>query len=84
MNHEPPTNTTGEIIGKRISVEHAPNKNNIGISGTIIDETKHLIIIETTRGIKRVPKRGAHFLINNTRIKGDDILEHPVERTKMR
>ena len=84
MTHETHKLTTGELIGKTIIVENASNKTLIKIVGTIIDETKHFLVIETYEGIKHIPKKGSQFRIDGTTINGNDIIEHPVERTKMR
>ena len=45
-----------ELIGLDILVSGAANPNHRGIRGRIIDETKNLLVIETPRGIKRIPK----------------------------
>lgn len=50
-----------ELIGLNILVSGAANPTQRGISGTIIDETKNLLVIETTRGVKRIEKMHTTF-----------------------
>jgi ribonuclease P protein subunit POP4 len=50
-----------EFIGLDILVVGAANPNHRGISGTIIDETKNLLIIETSRGVLRIQKMHSTF-----------------------
>ena len=45
-----------ELIGMDILVSGAANPDQRGLSGRVIDETKNLLVIETPRGIKRIPK----------------------------
>jgi RNase P/RNase MRP subunit p29 len=44
------------IIGTHITITKAKNASLIGITGTIIDETKHTITIATPKGEKRIIK----------------------------
>ena len=50
-----------ELIGLDVLVSGAANPTQRGISGRIIDETKNLLVIETSVGIKRVPKMQSRF-----------------------
>jgi ribonuclease P protein subunit POP4 len=61
-----------ELIGLDILVSGAANPNHKGISGTIIDETKNLLVIETTRGVKRIQKMHSTFRIP---LSGREIVE---------
>ena len=63
-----------ELIGKRITVEHTT------INGTIIDETQHTITIHTTKGDKRINKRGHTFHIEGTCVTGATLEGKPHER----
>lgn len=76
----------GEWIGLKINVIGAQNKVNLGIEGTVVDETKFFIIIKTQRGIKKVPKKGAvfqmHHLGRKINISGDLLIASPEERIK--
>jgi ribonuclease P protein subunit POP4 len=52
-----------ELIGLDVLVSGAANPLHRGLCGHIIDETKNLLVIETTRGIKRIPKMHSTFRI---------------------
>ena len=57
-----------------------------GIEGRIVDETYHMLIIETSKGEKKIMKKGAKFRIKlngkEIVINGDDINYRPHERIK--
>ena len=69
-----------ELIGKPIVVEGTK------ISGTIINETKNTITIETTQGQKRVNKNNHEFIITTAqgkmRVAGQIIMVRPEDRIK--
>ncbi|MDD3134975.1 MAG: ribonuclease P protein subunit [Methanoregula sp.] len=50
-----------ELIGLDVLVSGAANPLHRGLSGRIIDETKHMIAIQTVQGIKQVPKMHSRF-----------------------
>jgi ribonuclease P protein subunit POP4 len=50
-----------ELIGQDILVSGAANPTQRTLSGRIIDETRNLLVIETSRGVKRVPKMHSRF-----------------------
>jgi len=45
-----------EWIGLQAVVEESSDKNRIGLKGKIVNETKNVVVIETKKGEKRVPK----------------------------
>jgi ribonuclease P protein subunit POP4 len=53
-----------ELIGLDVLVSGATNPLHKGISGRIIDETKNLLIIETPKGLKRIPKMHSRFQLH--------------------
>jgi len=53
-----------ELIGLDILVSGAANPLHRGLSGHIIDETKNLLIIETSKGVKRIPKMHSRFQLH--------------------
>jgi ribonuclease P protein subunit POP4 len=61
-----------ELIGLDILVSGAANPHHRGISGTIIDETKNLLVIETPRGAKRIQKMHSTFRV---RLPGRELVE---------
>ncbi len=53
-----------ELIGLDVLVSGAKNPLHKGLSGCIIDETKNLLIIETQKGLKRIPKMHSRFQLH--------------------
>jgi len=73
-----------EWIGKHGKVVSSTNPDALGIEGTIVDETKNTVTIETPRGDKKVQKRGTVFAIDGHQVSGDDVLASPEERIKLK
>ena len=61
-----------ELIGLDVLVSVAKNPLHRCLCGFIIDETKNLLIIETPRGIKRIPKLHSRFQLH---LSSSDIVE---------
>jgi len=51
----------GELIGLNIEISKSKNKANIGIKGSIIDETKNMLIIKNKIGLKKNDQGTKHF-----------------------
>ncbi len=78
-----------ELIGLRVRVADSSNPRQIGIEGTIVDETKNMLVIMTREGQKRIQKRYATFdlrLPDDTRVRvdGSILVMQPEKRTGMR
>lgn len=78
-----------ELIGLSIKVHKSKNKNQSGIQGTVVDETKSLLKIETRNGIKKIAKKTSEFIFtipNGTKIKvdGKRIFARPEDRIKLK
>ena len=71
-----------EIIGKTIKVIKSTNKDNEGLEGKVVDETKNTILVKTKKGEKRLMKNTITIMINNQKIKGKQLLKRPEERIK--
>ncbi len=76
-----------ELIGLTARVVHATDPALVGLEGRVVDETMHLIVIQTPRGEKRVQKRSAVFAFyapdGSVVVVDGRILEvRPEERTK--
>ena len=67
------------LIGTKIEVVYAQNKNLLGLSGKIIDETKNVLTIETPKGVKKLIKSQITFKMGTNVIKGDHIIRRPEE-----
>lgn len=61
-----------ELIGLDVLVSGADNPLHRGLYGRIIDETKNLLVLETTNGVKRIPKMHSRFQLH---LPGSDLVE---------
>ncbi|MBI4145372.1 ribonuclease P protein subunit [Candidatus Woesearchaeota archaeon] len=73
-----------ELIGLAASIVAATNPRLVGTTGIVVDETKHFVTIDTSRGRKRVPKRACTFRFGGVDIEGRDIEVAPEERIKLK
>ena len=73
-----------EWIGKYVKVTKAKNPSLAGLEGIIIDETRNMIIIESRKGVRRVPKHGNVFNIEGKEVQGEEVLVAPEERIKLK
>lgn len=73
-----------ELIGAEIEVLDAKNKANAGIQGSIIDETKNTLLVETKNGIKRLLKGNITIMLKKEKIKinGSLLIGRPEDRIK--
>ncbi len=76
-----------ELIGAGAEVVAAANKSLVGIKGRIVDETKHLLVIENDRE-RRILKSHATFKITRNNhsftINGKLLVGRPEDRMKKR
>ncbi len=75
-----------ELIGLRAEVKDSTNPNQIGLSGRIVDETYHMLVIEKDGKRKMIMKKGARFGVwlndEYVTLNGDRINYRPHERIK--
>ncbi|MBU0962705.1 MAG: ribonuclease P protein subunit [Nanoarchaeota archaeon] len=80
------SNLKYEFIGSYIEVIDSKNKSLIGLKGKIVDETRNIITIKTSKGEKKLIKNSMKFrlyLKNNTiEIEGKKIVCKPEDRLK--
>ncbi len=86
MKRETPDVARHELIGLLVTVE-SRSAGHDGLEGTVVDETKHTLIVERPSGSEAVvPKRGNRFVfrVGNERfvVNDDDITFRPEDRTK--
>ncbi len=74
------------LIGLNVHIMESKNKSDIGIEGIIIDDSRNMLTIKTSRGKKKVVKEKNKFLmvINNKEmlIDGKDLIGRVDERLK--
>ena len=46
-----------EMIGLNTIVSESPNREIVGLTGTIVDETKSMFKLDTKNGFKTIPKK---------------------------
>ncbi|MCS7131605.1 MAG: ribonuclease P protein component 1 [Hadesarchaea archaeon] len=78
-----------ELIGLEARVVNSSDPNLIGISGTIIDETRNMLVIEQMERPKMVPKANSIFRITlpdgeEVEVEGTKLVARPEERVKKR
>jgi len=73
-----------ELVGLEAKVIESTNKDVVGIHGTILDETKSMLILDTKKGIKKIHKAHSEwkFLSNFNEIivQGDKITKRSHDR----
>lgn len=73
-----------EFIGEQIEIIQSNNKEQTGIKGKIIDETKNTFKIKTINKTITILKTDKKFKINNQKIDGNKINKRPEERIKIK
>ena len=73
-----------ELIGLQTQIVESNNKQVIGISGQIIDETKFMFVLSTARGIKKLAKNANRwkfgFDCKEIELDGTRLTRRPYER----
>lgn len=78
-----------ELIGLRVRVADSPNPRQLGLGGTVIDETKHMLVIMTRNGVKRIQKKFTLFELHlpddtHVIVDGSVLVMQPEKRIGMR
>ena len=77
-----------ELIGLKIEVVESANKSNIGLKGTVVNETRCMLTIKTTKGLKKFAKANSTFLFmfngKKVKVNGKRIEKTPENRIKMK
>jgi len=77
-----------ELIGLRIKVDESSNRTVQGLEGTVIDETRNMLVIENEeRTEKKIPKTGNIFIFElngdvRVKVKGERLIARPEDRIK--
>ena len=73
-----------ELIGLHVEVEKHSDENIVGLEGTVLDETRNMLVIDG----KKVSKKDGTFIFyledERVKIKGEIINKRPEDRVKMR
>jgi len=77
-----------ELIGLKVKVIESTNKDNVEITGTVVNETEHMLTIKTKKGLKKIIKKTSTFMftIGNKKVKvnGKRIDKKPENRIKIK
>ena len=81
------TITQNELIGLNAKVTKSTNRDSMGISGTVIDETRNTLVIRQNNNDKVVPKETSIFQFTLSdgsvvEIEGNAIIGRPEDRVK--
>jgi ribonuclease P protein subunit POP4 len=81
------TITQGELIGLNAKVTKSTNKDSVGITGTVINETRNTLVIRHNNTDKTIPKETTIFqftLPNGSilEVEGNAITGRPEDRIK--
>ena len=71
-----------EFIGMPVKILSSRDKTLECIRGEIIDETKHMFMIRTSRGVKKVSKAINTFEIDDKTVNGKKINYRPHDRIR--
>jgi RNase P/RNase MRP subunit p29 len=72
-----------ELIGSNLRVKDSRNKSAISLEGKVVDETRHMVVIETRDGMrKRLVKSQHLFEIDDKQVNGTELEGRPEERIK--
>jgi len=79
-----------ELIGLQITVDESTNGTLVGLRGTVVNETRNMLVIETSQRVeKSFSKAGNWFIVTLddgvlVRVKGDRLVARPEDRIKKR
>jgi len=75
-----------ELIGLKMEVIEAKNKNLVGIKGTIIDETKYTLVVKDEGNVKTLMKDQVTLKIysddHEIKVNGELLVGRPEDRLK--
>ncbi len=72
------------LIGKDIKIIESKNPNMKNLSGKVILESKNMLVVKTSNGVKKIPKDIVKIYINNRVIDGKTIKFRPIDRISRR
>ena len=77
-----------EFIGLQTEIIESSNDELKGLKGKIVDETKSMFVIETTKGMKKIPKAHNKWKFNiqdqDVILFGESLCKRPSDRVRMK
>jgi len=75
-----------ELIGIEVEITKAKNEDLVGLKGKVVDETRNLLVLDTSKGEKKVMKEGITLKIKLENevieVDGQVLVGRPEERIK--
>ncbi len=73
-----------ELIGQAVEVTSSLNKSQVGLKGSVVDETKETLVIQVGGRRTRVFKRGIELMLitSKQKVSGTQLLRRAEERLK--
>ena len=71
-----------ELIGEQVEVSYHTDPSLCGISGTVIDESREMLVISSNGSKKIISKRPAKFVFKDGELVGKKIAYRPQDRIK--
>ena len=71
-----------ELIGECVEVSYHTDPSLCGISGTVVDETREMLVIKSNGTKKIISKRPAKFVFKDGELVGKKIAYRPQDRIK--
>ena len=71
-----------ELIGEHVEVSYHTDPSLCGISGTVIDESREMLVIRSKGSKKIISKRPAKFVFEDGELVGKKIAYRPQDRIK--
>ena len=75
-----------ELVGLAARVAESPDSGRVGLEGTIVGETKNVLVLETALGERKIPKREAKLEIalgdEKVLLDCSGIMQRPEDRVK--
>ena len=89
MSISPENIARHELIGLRVTIAESTDPGQSGLSGCIVDETRNTFLLETQRGIKRIPKMNTSLIFDlpkgqRVKITGSILISQPENRINKR
>jgi ribonuclease P protein subunit POP4 len=77
-----------ELIGLQITVDESTNGTLVGLRGTVVNETRNMLVIETAQRVEKSVSKASNWFIvtldDRVRVKGDRLVARPEDRIKKR
>ncbi|MFQ5974947.1 MAG: ribonuclease P protein component 1 [Candidatus Hydrothermarchaeales archaeon] len=77
-----------ELIGLEIEIAESTNRSLVGLKGTVVDETRNIIVLDDGNKERKIPKSEAKFLFRLptalVKVQGRLLVGRPEDRIKKR